>query len=46
LKDSLTALTEVEPVQDGLNALESAVATVKTDLQSAATVRRAQAVGR
>jgi len=37
LKDSLTALTQVEPVQDGLNALESAVATVKTDLQSAAT---------
>ena len=37
LKDSLTALTQVEPVQDGLTALQSAVATVKTDLQSAAT---------
>jgi len=36
LKDSLTALTQVEPVQDGLDALQSAVATVKTDLQSAA----------
>ena len=36
LKDSLTALTQVEPVQDGLTALQSAVATVKTDLQSAA----------
>ena len=37
LKDSLTALTQVEPVQDGLTALQSAVATVKTDLQSAAS---------
>src|SRR5512132_793797 len=37
LKDSLTALTQVEPVADGLTALQSAVATVKTDLQSAAT---------
>jgi hypothetical protein len=36
LKDSVTALTQVEPVQDGLNALQSAVASVKTDLQSAA----------
>ena len=36
LKDSLTALTQVEPVQDGLDALQSAVATVKTDLRSAA----------
>jgi putative N-acetylmannosamine-6-phosphate epimerase len=37
LKDSLTALTQVEPLQDGLTALESAVATVKTDLQGAVT---------
>jgi CHASE3 domain sensor protein len=37
LKDSLTALTQVEPVQDGLTALQSSVATVKTDLQSAAS---------
>jgi hypothetical protein len=37
LKDSLTALTQVEPVQDGLDALESSAATVKTDLQSAAS---------
>ena len=37
LKDSLTALTQVEPVQDGLDELQSAVATVKTDLQSAAS---------
>jgi CHASE3 domain sensor protein len=37
LKDSLTALTQVEPVQDGLDALQPAVATVKTDMQSAAT---------
>ena len=37
LTDSLTALTQVEPVQDGLTALESSVATVKTDLESAAT---------
>jgi len=37
LKDSLTALTQVEPVQDGLTALQSSVATVKTDLESAAT---------
>jgi hypothetical protein len=37
LKDSLTALTQVEPVQDGLSALQSSVATVKTDLESAAT---------
>jgi hypothetical protein len=36
LKDSLTALTQVEPVQDGLTALQSAAASVKTDLQSAA----------
>ena len=36
LKDSLTALTQVEPVNDGLDALQSAVDTVKTDLQSAA----------
>jgi hypothetical protein len=35
LKDSLTALTQVKPVQDGLTALQSAVATVKIDLQSA-----------
>ena len=35
LKDSLTALTQVEPVNDGLDALESSVATVKTDLQAA-----------
>ena len=42
LKDSLTALTQVEPVQDGLNALESAVATVKTDLQSAASAVSAE----
>lgn len=37
LKDSLTALTQIEPLQDGLDALESSVATVKTDLQSAAS---------
>ena len=37
LKDSLTALTQVELVQDGLTALQSSVATVKTDLQSAAS---------
>jgi putative N-acetylmannosamine-6-phosphate epimerase len=42
VKDSLTALTQVEPVQDGLNALESAVATVKTDLQSAASAVSAE----
>ena len=37
LKDSLTALTQIEPLQDGLDALESSVATVKADLQSAAS---------
>jgi predicted trehalose synthase len=37
LRGSLTALTQVEPVNDGLDALESSVATVKTDLQNAAT---------
>jgi putative N-acetylmannosamine-6-phosphate epimerase len=42
LNDSLTALTQVEPVQDGLNALESAVATVKTDIQSAASAVSAE----
>jgi hypothetical protein len=37
LKDSLTALTQVELVNDGLDALESSVATAKTDLQNAAS---------
>jgi hypothetical protein len=36
LKDSVTALTQVEPLQDGFDALEASVATVKTDLESAA----------
>ena len=36
LKDSVTALTQIEPLQDGLDALNASVATVKTDLQSAA----------
>jgi hypothetical protein len=37
LKDSLTVLTQIEPLQDGLDALESSATTVKTDLQSAAS---------
>lgn len=35
LKDSLTSLTEVNPVSDGTDALESAVSDVKTDLDAA-----------
>ena len=34
LKDSATALTEVSPVNDGLDALKSAAAEVKTDLDA------------
>ena len=34
LKDSVTALTEVSPVDDGLDALKSAAADVKTDLDA------------
>ena len=45
LKDSLTALTQIEPLQDGLDALESSVATVKTDLQSAASAVSDEAAG-
>jgi hypothetical protein len=37
LKESVTALTQVEPLQDGFDALEASVATVKTDLESAAS---------
>ena len=35
LKDSLTSLTEVDPVADGTEALESAASDVKTDLDAA-----------
>ena len=35
LKDSLTSLSEVNPVTDGTDALESAVSDVKTDLDAA-----------
>lgn len=34
LKDSVTALTEVSPVNDGLDALKGAAADVKTDLDA------------
>ena len=34
LKDSVTALTQVSPVNDGLDALKSAAADVKTDLDA------------
>ena len=34
LKDSATALTEISPVDDGLDALKSAAADVKTDLDA------------
>ena len=34
LKDSVTALTEVSPVNDGLDALKSAATEVKTDLDA------------
>lgn len=34
LKDSLTALTEINPVDDGLDALKGAAADVKTDLDA------------
>ena len=37
LKDSLTTLTQIEPVDDGMDALESATAEVKTDLEAAAS---------
>jgi hypothetical protein len=36
LKTSLSALTQIKPLQDGLNALNAAVATVKTNLATAA----------
>ena len=35
LKSSLEALTKVEPAEDGVPALKSAIADVRTDLQSA-----------
>ncbi len=35
LKDSLTSLTEVDPVGEGTDALESAASDVKTDLDAA-----------
>ena len=34
LKDSVTSLTEVSPVNDGLDALKAAAADVKTDLDA------------
>jgi hypothetical protein len=34
LRDSVTALTEVSPVNDGLDALKSAATKVKTDLDA------------
>ena len=34
LKDSVTALTEISPVDDGLDALKCAAADVKTDLDA------------
>ena len=37
LEDSLTTLTQIEPVNDGMDALESAAAEVKTDLEAAAS---------
>jgi len=37
LEDSLTSLTQIEPVDDGMDALESAAAEVKTDLEAAAS---------
>jgi hypothetical protein len=37
LRESLTSLTQIEPVNDGLDALESAVADTKTDLEAAAS---------
>ena len=37
LEDSLTSLTQIEPVDDGMDALESAVAEVGTDLEAAAS---------
>jgi hypothetical protein len=37
LKDSLTALTQVDPVNDGVDALKSAAAEVRTDLDAAAS---------
>ena len=35
LQESVTALTQVDPVNDGVDALKSAAATVKTDLETA-----------
>jgi len=35
LQGSLTALTQIEPVNDGVDALKSAAADVKTDLEAA-----------
>ena len=37
LKDSLTSLTQIEPVADGVDALKSAAVEVKTDLETAAS---------
>ena len=37
LKASLTALTQVEPVSDGTDALRSAATDVRTDLDAAAS---------
>ena len=37
LKGSLTALTQVEPVSDGTDALRSAATDVRTDLDAAAS---------
>ena len=37
LEDSLTALTQVDPVSDGTDALQSAVTEVRTDLDAAAS---------
>lgn len=37
LQDSLTALTQVDPLSDGTDALRSAATDVKTDLEAAAS---------
>ena len=37
LQDSLTALTQVDPVSDGTDALRSAATDVKSDLEAAAS---------
>ena len=37
LKDSLTTLTGIDPVNDGTDALQSAASDVKTDLAAAAS---------